>query len=114
MGGKQWSAIEEAFFWTEIVSHSGKRVASDRANAEKTWNELAAVMQEKMGNNALRTYTGNSLCMGLPLPSQFFQIHSSGSNATTLYSGTLVQECSRAALFQTCPSPCSEVLGADA
>lgn len=71
MGGKPWSPAEEAFYWTQVVPFSKKRVGPDKINNnERSWKELATMMQEKMGDEALRDYTHISLSKTLIPPSR--------------------------------------------
>ncbi|KAM7221115.1 hypothetical protein V8F06_003500 [Rhypophila decipiens] len=57
MGGKVWSVEEERCFWTQIISRSQKRVGVDKANAQKSWDDLAKDMKEIMGPQGRRDYT---------------------------------------------------------
>jgi hypothetical protein len=64
MGGKLWTAPEEECFWNYIIPHSDKRLGLDKYhNEELSWDLLAAMMQQKMGNEAKRRYTGQGLSM---------------------------------------------------
>lgn len=73
MGGKLWSPAEEVFFWKEVVPFSNKRVGPDKINNDqRSWRELAVMMQEKMGDEALRDYTHIGLSKILILPSLVF------------------------------------------
>ncbi|KAI0867633.1 hypothetical protein GGS24DRAFT_507603 [Hypoxylon argillaceum] len=62
MVGKFWSASEERYFWRVLVCHSPRRLGVDMAKPEKSWAELARMMQNGMGDEALRNYTGAMLC----------------------------------------------------
>ncbi|KAM7197998.1 hypothetical protein V8F33_005265 [Rhypophila sp. PSN 637] len=57
MGGKVWSVDEERCFWTQIIPRSQKRVGVDKANAQKSWDDLAKDMKELMGIQGRREYT---------------------------------------------------------
>ncbi|KAI1415405.1 hypothetical protein F5Y13DRAFT_187512 [Hypoxylon sp. FL1857] len=48
MVGKVWSDLEERYFWRTAVAQSSKRVGIDRANPEKTWDQLASEMHRAM------------------------------------------------------------------
>ncbi|KAI3321791.1 hypothetical protein HD806DRAFT_147234 [Xylariaceae sp. AK1471] len=61
MGGKVWSEPEERHFWRVAVSQSPKRAGIDIARAEKSWDQLAKDMQNVMGGDARRQYSGTML-----------------------------------------------------
>ncbi|OTA67254.1 hypothetical protein K449DRAFT_430457 [Hypoxylon sp. EC38] len=48
MVGKVWSDLEEKYFWRTAVAQSSKRAGVDRANREKTWDQLASEMHRAM------------------------------------------------------------------
>jgi hypothetical protein len=62
MGGKVWSELEERHFWRVAVSQSPKRAGIDIAKAEKSWDQLGKEMQNAMGSDARRRYSGTMLC----------------------------------------------------
>lgn len=103
MGGKLWSYLEERFFWTEVVPRSDKRVGADRVNHVKmTWAQLAEMMQIRMGRDALRVYTCNSLCKAPPSSLQLAlttSIQVSKSDQSIVGSGALVQERQEETVF---------------
>ncbi|KAI1100132.1 hypothetical protein F4804DRAFT_336516 [Jackrogersella minutella] len=63
MVGKVWSEFEEKYFWKTAVAHSSKRAGVDRANPEKTWDQLASEMHRVMERNGQvrRQYTSTML-----------------------------------------------------
>ncbi|KAI2466077.1 hypothetical protein F4781DRAFT_445505 [Annulohypoxylon bovei var. microspora] len=63
MVGKVWSDIEERYFWRTAVAHSSKRAGIDRANSEKTWDQLAYEMHRSMERHGQvrRQYTSTML-----------------------------------------------------
>ncbi|KAI1458838.1 hypothetical protein F4805DRAFT_473832 [Annulohypoxylon moriforme] len=63
MVGKVWSDYEERYFWRTAVAHSSKRAGIDRANAEKTWDQLAYEMHRAMerAQHVRRNYTSTML-----------------------------------------------------
>ncbi|KAJ2974018.1 hypothetical protein NUW58_g8795 [Xylaria curta] len=63
MGGKVWTDAEERYFWRVTISQSPKRVGFDLANMEKSWDQLARDLQDAMGIDARRNYSGTMLCM---------------------------------------------------
>ncbi|KAI0884323.1 uncharacterized protein GGS22DRAFT_194854 [Annulohypoxylon maeteangense] len=63
MVGKVWSDLEERYFWRTAVAHSSKRAGIDKANGEKTWDQLAYEMHramERLGH-IRRKYTSTML-----------------------------------------------------
>ena len=68
MVGKQWTEEEEAFFWRTIMRKSPNRVAGDINKSGLSWDACAALMQEKMGDNAMRQYKGPLLCKSIIPP----------------------------------------------
>ncbi|KAI1214714.1 uncharacterized protein F4807DRAFT_455165 [Annulohypoxylon truncatum] len=63
MVGKVWSDLEERYFWRTAVAHSSKRAGIDKANPEKTWDQLAYEMHramERLGQ-VRRKYTSTML-----------------------------------------------------
>lgn len=65
MGGKTWSEKEEEYFWRVVVASSAKRVGTDLAKPEKSWDLLAREMQRSMGSQARRDYTPTMLCKSM-------------------------------------------------
>ncbi|KAI1824170.1 hypothetical protein F4861DRAFT_539343 [Xylaria intraflava] len=61
MGGKVWSEAEERHFWRVAISQSPKRAGIDLAKSEKPWEQLAKEMQNAMGDEARRQYSGTML-----------------------------------------------------
>ncbi|KAI1437275.1 hypothetical protein GGR50DRAFT_93665 [Xylaria sp. CBS 124048] len=61
MGGNVWSEAEEQHFWRVAIANSTKRAGIDIAKEEKPWASLAAEMQDAMGEDARRHYTGPML-----------------------------------------------------
>ncbi|KAI1138625.1 hypothetical protein F5Y05DRAFT_418863 [Hypoxylon sp. FL0543] len=63
MVGKVWSDLEERYFWRTAVSQSSKRAGIDRANGEKTWDQLASEMHRAMERqgDVRRVYTSTML-----------------------------------------------------
>lgn len=60
MGGKTWSAEEERYFWEVVVPQSQQAV---RPNERlHSWETLAIMMQEAMGEPRRREYTRTMLC----------------------------------------------------
>jgi hypothetical protein len=66
MVNKQWSRIEEDYFWGTAVRNSPKRLGIDRANrTEQSWDQLAGEMKEAMRAHYAeprRDYNGKLLC----------------------------------------------------
>ncbi|KAJ9148323.1 hypothetical protein NKR23_g5169 [Pleurostoma richardsiae] len=58
MGGKVWSRDEERVFWLEVIPRSPKRIGVDKARPKEEWDDLAVWMRLRMGEKALREYTG--------------------------------------------------------
>ncbi|KAI1087536.1 hypothetical protein F5B19DRAFT_497274 [Rostrohypoxylon terebratum] len=63
MVGRVWSDFEERYFWRTAVAYSSKRAGIDRANHEKTWDQLAIDMYRFMErhNHVRRQYTSTML-----------------------------------------------------
>ncbi|KAI0139386.1 hypothetical protein F4776DRAFT_662345 [Hypoxylon sp. NC0597] len=63
MVGKVWSDLEEKYFWRTAVAQSSKRAGIDRANGEKTWDQLASEMHRAMERQGgvRRMYTSTML-----------------------------------------------------
>ncbi|KAK1827062.1 hypothetical protein QBC39DRAFT_267782 [Podospora conica] len=62
MGGRHWSAEEEAYFWQTVIPKSPKRQGDDKQNAEVSWKELAEEMNRVFaGPNQRRNYTGQGI-----------------------------------------------------
>lgn len=63
MGGKHWSAEEEAYFWNTIIPKSPKRQGIRRNDPEMSWEELAAEMNTVFdGPERRRVYTAQGIC----------------------------------------------------
>ena len=65
MGGKQWAADEEAYFWLKVMPRSPQRLV--QSDPETSWGELAAEMNRVFGENRRREYTLLCLCEYHPL-----------------------------------------------
>ncbi|KAK0752093.1 hypothetical protein B0T18DRAFT_426635 [Schizothecium vesticola] len=62
MGGRHWSAEEEAYFWNTIIPKSPKRQGIKRNDPEMSWEELAAEMNSVFeGPERRRVYTGQGI-----------------------------------------------------
>jgi hypothetical protein len=82
MGGKTWSSEEEKYFWEVIVPQSQQAVRpGDRLHS---WDTLASMMQEAMGEPRRRDYTRTMLCMFAALPCCLFELGLNVCLLTTL------------------------------
>ena len=74
MGGRQWSAEEEQFFWTVIIPKSPKRL-SNLPSTVQSWASLAEEIQTQFGS-LYRTYNEQSICKYLDTtrPSVVFRL----------------------------------------